>query len=392
MIKETLDASQMPLEVAPERKVTGNIAVKAPQPIETPDKYFPMLHGKATDAIAGMSSKNGEKNPISGALTITNKEVKLLISQFNQLTGALGINTHKLLSVGVAQFTAGNNVGGRDTDHLTYNVTIPLKEYALQCGYDVEEHPKDTPEEQEKEAKRASNALKDAQKKVKKDLDILRNSSISWSEKVKGKAGDFLDIAIIGSKGIRKGYIYMVFDPAFAQYLIKLPLTQYPKALLKVDARNGNAYNMGLKMTEHFNMDNNQIKGTAQLLKVSTLLENLDLPSIETVRKTRKSWEERIKEPFENALDVLTQCGLLSDWRYSHSKGLEMTDEEATSFSTYEEWENTLVHFTLADAPDHTLRLEARAEEKKARQAKKKKPLKKKGVVTVEKGKLLSKT
>ena len=318
-------------------------------------------------------------NPLTGVLTVNNKEVKLLVSQFNKLTGTLGINTHKLLSVGVAQFTALNNIGGKPSEKINYVVTLSLKEYALQCGYDVEEHHKDTPEEQEKEARRASNALKDAQKKVKKDLDILRNSSISWSEKVKGKAGDFLDIAIIGSKGIRKGYIYMVFDPAFAQYLIKLPLTQYPKALLRVDARNGNAYNMGLKMTEHFNMDNNQIKGTAQLLKVSTLLENLDLPSIDTVLKNRNRWEDRIKEPFEKALDTLTQCGLLSDWRYSHSKGLEMTDEEATSFTTYEEWERTLVHFTLKDAPDHTARLEARAEEKKARQARgKKKTTKKK--------------
>ena len=171
----------------------------------------------------------------------------------------------------------------------------------------------------------------------------------------------------------------MTFDPVFSQYLIRLPLTQYSVALLSVDARNNNAYTMGLKMTEHFNLDNNHIVGTAQLLKVKTLLECIDLPTITKVREGRKSWEERIKEPFENSLDTLTQCGLLSDWRYSHSKGLEMTDEEATSFTTYEEWERTLVHFTLKDAPDHTARLEARAEEKKARQARgKKKTTKKK--------------
>jgi len=379
-LKTIVDTSQEILkDFVPDRKIAGLPTISNTTPVTAQESYLPMLHGKATDALAGMSSKSGTNNPLTGALTITNKEVKVLVSQFNQLTGTLGINTHKLLSVGVAQFTAGNNVGGKAPDNLTYNITIPLKEYALQCGYDVEEHEKDTPEEQEKEARRASNALKDAQKKIKKDLDILRNSSISWSEKVKGKAGDFLDLAIIGSKGIRKGYIYMVFDPAFSQYLIKLPLTQYPKALLKVDARHSNAYNMGLKMTEHFNMDNNQIRGTAQLLKVSTLLDSLELPTIDIVRTSRKSWEERIKEPFEKALDALTQCGLLSDWRYSHSKGVEMTDEEATSFTTYEKWESTLVHFTLADAPDHTARLEARAEEKKARQAKgKRKTTKKK--------------
>lgn len=354
-------------------------AIPTTTPVAERENFLPMLHGKATDAIAGMSSRAGEVNPLTGALTVNNKEVKLLVSQFNKLTGTLGINTHKLLSVGVAQFTALNNIGGKPSEKINYVVTLSLKEYALQCGYDVEEHHKDTPEEQAIEAKRASNALKDAQKKIKKDLQLLKNITISWSEKVKGKAGDYTDIAIIGTNAIRKGYIYMTFDPVFSQYLIRLPLTQYSVALLSVDARNNNAYNMGLKMTEHFNLDNNQIVGTAQLLKVKTLLECIDLPTITKVREGRKSWEERIKEPFENSLDTLTQCGLLSDWRYSHSKGLEMTDEEATSFTTYEEWESTLVHFTLKDAPDHTARLEARAEEKKARQARgKKKTTKKK--------------
>ena len=48
-----------------------------------------------------------------------------------------------------------------------------------------------------------------------------------------------------------------------------------------------------------------------------------------------------------------------------------MTDEEATAFGDYEKWANTLVHFTLKDAPVHTARLEVRAEEKKTRQSKK---------------------
>lgn len=352
--------------------------IPAASPVAERENFLPMLHGKATDTIAGMSSRAGEVNPLTGALTVNNKEVKLLVSQFNKLTSTLGINTHKLLSVGVAQFTALNNIGGKPSEKINYGVTLSLKEYALQCGYDVEEHHKDTPEEKAIEAKRASNALKDAQKKIKKDLKLLKNSTISWSEKVKGKAGDYTDLAIIGTNAIRKGYIYMTFDPVFSQYLIRLPLTQYPVALLSVDARNNNAYNMGLKMTEHFNLDNNQIVGTAQLLKVKTLLECIDLPTITKVREGRKSWEERIKEPFENSLDTLTQCGLLSDWRYSHSKGLEMTDEEAASLTTYEEWESTLVHFTLANAPDHKERIATRQKERKARQAKAKKKTTKK--------------
>ena len=128
-------------------------------------------------------------------------------------------------------------------------------------------------------------------------------------------------------------------------------------------------------MTEHFNMDNNQIRGTAQLLKVKTLLVVTSLPSIDAVRKQRRRWEDRIKEPFETSLDALTKCGLLEDWEYTRSKGIPLTDEEATSFGSFEEWTETLVKFTLADAPDHRARLERRAEEKK--QAKTKKTSKK---------------
>ena len=55
----------------------------------------------------------------------------------------------------------------------------------------------------------------------------------------------------------------------FLEYLIQLP-DAIPVALLAVD-RKPNAYSMGYKMTLHFNMDNNQIRGTAQRLKVKTL-------------------------------------------------------------------------------------------------------------------------
>lgn len=346
---------------------------------EEEQKYLPMLHGKATDAIAGMAGLEVKENQLNNTGIVESGEVKLVINKFNELSGTLGVSTHKLLSKSIANFTALNHTGQK-RDLRTLRVAIPLKEYALQCGYDVEPHIPDgaTDEEIEKENKRAENALKNARRKIKKDISILVKSSVHWEEKVKGKAGDF-DIAnILGRGGIRNGYIQLEFTLSMGEYLLLLPITQYPVALLGVDERNPNAYTIGLKMAEHFNLDNNQIRGTAQLLKVKTLLEYTNLPTIEAMREQRRSWEERIKEPFETALDALTQCGLLADWRYSKSKGEELTDEEATTFTSYEDWEEALVYFTLANAPDHTERLERRAEEKKQRQTKKRKTTKKK--------------
>lgn len=337
------------------------------EPTDQASPFFPVLHGKATDAIARMSGSKPTHNPLNNTAIIENGGVKMKIKK---LSLKLGVSTHKLLMTAIASFTANNHTGTwKDRSFREARVSIPLKEYALKCGYDVEEHPTETPEEAEKEALRAKRVLDNFRRKVKKDLEILANNPISWEETVKGKDADFDDVYYLGRKGIKAGYINLEFTVSMAEYLIQLPLTQYPQALLSLDERNYNAYKIGLKMAEHYSNDNNQLSGTAQLLKVKTLLEYTNLPAILDVRAKRKSWEERIKEPFETALDDLTKCGLLEDWRYSHSKGEEMTDEEA-DFSNYEEWADILVYFTLRNAPNHAPRLATRAAEKEARQAK----------------------
>lgn len=339
---------------------------KTPTPIKIDDPketYLPMLHGKATDAIASMAGQPLEKNKITNTASITRQEVKLVLDTVTKLAGTLGVSTHKLLSTAIANFTANNHTGSGERKLRTLEASFPLKEYAFRCGYDVKEHETHTPEEVEKEKKRAKNALDKARKKVNKDLNILYRASISWKEKVRGKEQDYEDVRIIQGKGIRTGIIKITFSNRFAEYLLKLPLTQYPPALLGIDERNQNAYTMALKMSEHFNLDNNQRKGTAQLLKVKTLLQYTSFPDVNhpTVKKT--GWKARIKEPFEIALDALTACGLLEQndgWYYCKSKGIRLTDEEAYNFISYENWAETLIHFTLIDAPNHTARLEAK--------------------------------
>ena len=167
----------------------------------------------------------------------------------------------------------------------------------------------------------------------------------------------------------------MTFDPVFSEYLLKLPIGQLPVKLLGVDARSYNAYYIGLKLSFYSSIDNNIYRGTNQILKVKTLLKCTDLPDISTVRKQRKSWEERIKEPLEKALDTLYSIGVISDWYYSKSKGVRLTDEEATTFD-YESWIETRVHFELANAPDQTERLERKAKRiEKAKEKKEKREL-----------------
>lgn len=352
-----------------------------PEKSQGGQRFLPMLHGKATDAMAQMSSRDAQINPITGNATITNGDVKLAIQKFKELGGTLGINTHKLLSVGIAGFAAQNHVGGNGK-HLECKVAIPFKEYALRCGYDLIERETSTPEEAEAEKKRLSNLEKDIKKKVKKDLDVLRSTELTWREMVKGKEGDYINVPVIGTRGIKGGHILMTFDPVMAEYLIRLPLTQYPVALLGVDARNSNAYSMGLKMAEYFSMDANQTRGKADRISVPSLLACTGIPTIEDVRSKRQGWERLIKEPFEKALDTLYKCGFLEDWQYTKAKAVPLTDEEAAAITDYETFSKLYIQFSVKDSPDQTPRLEAKREkaaEEKKKQASKRKPRKKKG-------------
>ena len=190
-----------------------NPILSAPEePIDQASPFLPMVHGKATDAIARMSGSKPTPNPLNNTASIESCEVKLIIKSLDTLSGTLGGSTHKLLSTAIAGFTALNHTGtGKDRSLREAKVAIPLKEYALKCGYDVEEHPTDSTEEAAKEAKRAKAALDNFRKKVRKDLELLYNASISWKEKVKGKDTDFADIRILGGKGIKVGYINIEF-------------------------------------------------------------------------------------------------------------------------------------------------------------------------------------
>lgn len=329
-----------------------------------------MHHGKATDALARMSSRGVEANKITGDVVMDDGEVKVVIQKVKDLKGALGVNTHKLLSVCIASFTAANSSADhKNAQPKHYNVEIPLREYASLLGYDIEEHPMETEEEQRKEKKRAKMVMDNARKAIRRDLETLYRTGITWSEKVKGKEGDYDSVRIFGRQGIKNGTISVEFTLSMGNYLHQLPLTQYALPLLAVDPKKPNAYSMGLKLIEHANMDSNIKAGTAYRLKVTTLLAATSLPSFEAVElKDRGHWVERIKEPFESSLDELYRIGLISEWRYTAQKGTSLDDEQATP-STYGEWANLYVEFEPKDKIDHTARLAANEEKRKRRAA-----------------------
>lgn len=337
--------------------------------------YMPMAHGKATDAFAYMSTRNATVDSVTGNATIDQFGVQLVILKLKELQTTLGISTDKLLSTAIAVFTRQNDF--RHTKEPRRDVTIPLKEYAQLLGYDVIEHETSTPEEAEREKKRAKNQLDNARKAIKKDLLLLQASTLRWEETIKGRARDFDSISLVTRVAIRNGEIKIFFSPEIASYLAERNLiTQYPVKLLRLDSRKPTAYYIGRKLAEHYNIDNNQIRGTHDRISIPALLAVTDLASYEEIqKKDRGHWIERIKEPLERALDELTQEGILKSWEYTHAKGVELTEEEAYNLTSYEDYAKLYLHFTPADKVDHTERIvakqQARAEAREKAKGKK---------------------
>ena len=326
-----------------------------------------------------MSSEGKQADRITNTLTITKKEVILFLDGFNKLSGTLGINTHKLLVAGLASFAEENHIGLTETgiemmNSPKYTVSIPESEYALLCGYDVKEHPADTPEEAENEKKRVKMVLDNFRKQAKKDLNVLSHTRISWTELIKRKPRNFENVAIIGTTGIQNGYIKLTFDSEFINYILQIPvLMQYSTALLSVDNRKSTAYTIGLKISEHYHMLQNHDKGTESRLKVETLLKCTNLPTIEETKENRQNWRTRIKNPLETALEELLQKGVISEWRYCKSKGISLTDEEVQTIPDFETWNRLNIAYTLKNPNDLTRLTVRKKAEKSENEACKKK-------------------
>ena len=312
-------------------------------------------------------------------MIIEAKGVKMQIANFADVSATFNISTSKLLIAGIIRFTQLNNIGDMRYSRTKTEILIPIKEYALLCGYDVEERPTNTPEEKRKEKNRIKNLLKYIRKEIDKDLELLYNASVSF----RTNNGDYTDIRIITKKGItnRGKYIQMRFEEDFAKSLKVCRISMFPVNLFKV--KNPVAYRIGVAMSNHYNNDNNLIAGTADRMKIETLLEYSGLPTIERVRETRKSWKDKIQNPFEDALEILHHESMLDNYSYVQTGGIEISEMNADSdyynidadyqFPDFETWAGLLVKFKLHEAVNHTERIEQKQAEKEESKACKKK-------------------
>ena len=56
----------------------GIIIIDTPRKTDSPQSFFPVVHSKATNAMASMSGKSAEPNPLNDTASIISNDVKKL--------------------------------------------------------------------------------------------------------------------------------------------------------------------------------------------------------------------------------------------------------------------------------------------------------------------------
>ena len=267
----------------------------------------------------------------------------------------IGAGAVKIYRYAVSEFTKRNHCNA-DDENLKLRYVFDIKDFAEANGVDTT----------------SADDMKNFRRKLKSSLEKLSTATITWSEKIKGKPKTFSGMNYIGGYNLRGNELEIEFTLSMAQYLTSLPLIIYPRSLYALDDRDFNAYAIGEAMCIHSSQDNNVMKGTENKLRVETLLKSTSFPSYEGIKAHEWSWERYVKEPFERALDKLTQCGFIRDWGYCHEGGIELTDDEARQIADrgYSYFTSLLVKYELNDFMPHDDRVTA-IQEKKALQLEK---------------------
>lgn len=292
----------------------------------------------------------------------------------------LGVGEAKLLRYGVSAFTEKN---AQNTKKPVLRILGDTKDFARANNIRIDPQQMATPEEQEKENKRAAKALENFVAKLAKNAETLKsNASFSWREVVRGKPQAYSGVSLIGAYKIDSTVIMLEFSQSAAEYMIQLPVADTPRALYAIDDRQTTAYAIAEALIRHYGIENNVMRNTERMLKVETLLSSTSLPTIEECKEKRLGWEHFVKEPFEKALDVLYQKNIIAQertdengkrigggWRYCLSGMKELTEEEAANIIRYEQFASLYVCYELSGYDTHADRVKLIAEKRAAQAA-----------------------
>ena len=278
-----------------------------------------------------------------------------------------GAGETKLLRYGVSALT---KVNAPFAKHPTMRVYGDTKDFARACIKDpargIDPRKMSTPEEQEKENARAAKALENFVTKIAKNARSLQDSlKFDFVASFKGKERRYGGLVMLGAYNIDSSVIMLEFTQSAAEYFTRQPLTTIPRAFYAIDEHKPNALAIADELIRQYGNENNVLRNTEGVLKVETLLKATSLPTIDelvgkgsknkagekTTRSYRYRWEERIKEPFEQALDECCQKHLIKDWHYCLANKKPIPDDASILF--YEQFLSLYVRFELCGYDSH---------------------------------------
>ena len=255
------------------------------------EQYSPMLQGAGSNKFTQVNTRSmlPETNTATGAaVVILDESWEMKIEGYDS-SKCIRTSTHKLLNAAIIALTKNNKY--RDSNNIKQEVFIHLEDFMKDCGIPITKPSKDK-----------------TRQRVKEDLETLFSCCLSWKEKKGKKTSDFRDIRLIQSKGLKNNVIEFEFSHKFAKYLIGSYVMQFPKELLCVNERNPSSFILGQKLALYHNINSGkQGKSCAHVISVKALLTECKqtIPSYETVMSSDRCTKDRIRKPFEDALNDL---------------------------------------------------------------------------------------
>lgn len=321
------------------------------------NKYIATANSQQVSNLALINRNN--KNLIidyiadKATIEINGTEIEIIGTDPRKLLGAKnGLIFDYVTTNLVLQNEYGN------TDKLSHVVNFSLDDYAKDFGRTYTDSSK-------------TNARKHIRLELKKAFTALQNTKI----KLKGDNGQESSTVFCSSFVIGRDVISFEYPIILSKHLIESPISFIPRKLFEIAGKynkNKNIYPIGRKLSEHYHIYNNQLRGTNDILSVKSLLKVAsDTPSYEEVMKTNRDWQGRIVETITQNLDLLQDENVIR-WEWCNSKKAPLTEKQA-EIPSYNTFENFYIKFEMIDAKRNTKQLKDWKKRQKKRSKKTKK-------------------
>ncbi len=310
-----------------------------PEPEQIAPAYAKMLISNETRKLGTVTTQGSplKRDEITGEITIPAGALTVKIKAKgkdikNRLEAKdLKVSTHKLLDLCYIELTNINDYRGKDRN---LEVVIPLDRYR-----ELLQLP-DTKASRDR-----------VRKRVREDLDML--SRIGFIREDPSGKINYYSLCQDYTIDPWKGYFTFTFGQKVAEDLIGGYMTEYPVELLALDERNRAAFYIGNKLSQHYSIRTNQIKGTADIISLNALLRACPvIPSYEEVMETDRHLERRI---IQATTDAINSLPFIEDWSYCNAKKVPETEEQRETPITLERLNSLYIHFKLKDHPEEAL-------------------------------------